>query len=180
MKTVITRSCSALLLVQILAGLSGCDKMVDTSKAVQETTMRAFNDTKSSWKDFFTYHPPQPDPLPQTRYCYQLQSDIVCYDSEQTTLTSKLIGYQDGENISWVQPGGGSLGASGGPAVALRPAVNVQAQMQQQTTMAQSGAYTGGMIDTGPVATNAGPSNATSGTVSANTGINVTNLPPKR
>lgn len=101
--------------------LMGCDKMSDTSRAMQETTYKAFNDTKSSWRDFFTYHPPEPPPLPQTRYCYQMQSDVVCYDSEQPMLTSKLIGFQDGETISWVQPGGGSLGASGGAPVALRP-----------------------------------------------------------
>jgi hypothetical protein len=101
--------------------LSACDKIADTSKAVQSVTYKAFSDTKSSWKDFFTYHPPLPDPLPQTRYCYQMQSDIVCYDSEQTTLTSRLLGFQDGDTISWVQPGGGSLGASGGGPVALRP-----------------------------------------------------------
>ena len=101
--------------------VAACDKVAGVSRAAQETTRNTFNDTKSSWRDFFTYHPPEPDPLPQTRYCYQMQSDVVCYDSEQRTLTSKLIGFQDGETISWVQPGGGSLGASGGEPIALRP-----------------------------------------------------------
>lgn len=103
------------------AALQGCDKVADGSRAVQSVTSRTFNDTRSSWKDFLTYHPPSPDPLPQTRYCYQMQSDVVCYDSEQQQLTSKLVGFQDGETVSWVQPGGGSLGASGGAPVALRP-----------------------------------------------------------
>ncbi len=112
----------------MLVALPGCDKVADTSRAVQSVTHNAFDDTRDSWKDFFTYHPPQPEPLPQTRYCYQMQSDVVCYDSEQTTLTSKLVGFQDGETISWVQPGGGSLGASGGPPVALRPAVKYESR----------------------------------------------------
>lgn len=178
-RTSISRAVTALLLLQALAGVTGCDKVVDTSKAVQETTLRAFNDTKSSWKDFFTYHPAQPDPMPQTRYCYQMQSDVVCYDSEQTTLTSKLVGYQDGDNISWVQPGGGSLGASGGQAVALRPALPVtgQAQQQQSTAIAQSG-FSSGMIDTGPVSSGTVVTNNTASTTNA--GISVNNLPPKK
>lgn len=129
-------------LLVLMATSAACDRVVDSSKSVQTVTMRAFNDTKASWKDFFTYHPPQPPSLPQTRYCYQMQSDIVCYDSEQVALTSKLIGYQDGESISWVQPGGGSLGASGGTAVALR-----------QVPHAASPTDAGAMIDTGPVNT---------------------------
>lgn len=101
--------------------LCACDKMADSSRAVQSVTHKAFNDTRSSWKDFFTYHPPAEDPLPQTRYCYQMQSDIVCYDSQQSSLTAKMVGFQEGETISWVQPGGGALGASGGAPIALRP-----------------------------------------------------------
>lgn len=108
-------------MVAMLMAVGACDKIADSSQAVQSVTHHAFNNTKSSWRDFLTYHPPLPQPLPQTRYCYQMQSDLVCYDSEQLALTSKLVGYQDGESISWVQPGGGSLGASGGEAVALRP-----------------------------------------------------------
>lgn len=128
----------------LLAGLSGCDKITDTSRAVQSVTLHAFNDTKASWTEFFTYHPPLPAPFPQTRYCYQLQSDIVCYDSEQPQLTAKLIGYQDGENRSWIQPGGGSLGVSGGGAVALQPS-----PVKSPTRMAAVTEYP---IDTGPVA----------------------------
>ena len=133
--------------VACVFALTACDKLVDSSHAVQSVTKAAYEDTKSSWKDFFTYHPPIPDSLPQTRYCYQMQSDVVCYDSEQRQLTSKLVGYQDGENISWVQPGGGSLGASGGEPVALRP-VSVkptQVSTQQHYSADES------TIDTGPV-----------------------------
>ncbi len=103
--------------------MTGCDKIVDGSKAAQSVTAQAFDETTSSWRDFFAYHPPVPAPLPQTRYCYQMQSDIVCYDSVQPNLTAKLLGYQDGDALSWVQPGGGSLGVSGGPPIALRAPV---------------------------------------------------------
>lgn len=111
----------AMVMVSAALALSACDRVANSTKSVQTVTYRAFNDTKSSWREFFTYHPPIPEALPQTRYCYQMQSDIVCYDSQQTALTSKLTGFQDGETVSWVQPGGGSLGASGGEPVALRP-----------------------------------------------------------
>lgn len=168
----IARMGVALLSVSVMLG--GCDKVVDTSKAVQTVTRAAFEDTKSSWRDFFTYHPAQPDPLPQTRYCYQMQSDVVCYDSEQTLLTSKLVGYQDGDSISWVQPGGGSLGASGGEAVALRPRVDRFGTPASTAAVPPQGA----MIDTGPVPL--GGSNPTGGTVASTAGqINVVTLPKK-
>lgn len=101
--------------------LSACDAMVNRSKASASITQRALNDATGVWTDVFTYHAPEEPPQPQTRYCYKMSSDIVCYDSVQPSLSAKLIGYQDGESRSWIQPGGGSLGASGGNPVALRP-----------------------------------------------------------
>ena len=146
-----TKRFTVLAIAAMLVAFTGCDKMAESSKAVQSVTARAFNDTKSSWTDFFTYHPPLPEPLPQTRYCYQMQSDVVCYDSEQPRLTAKLIGYQDGERISWTQPGGGSLGASGGDPIALRPlpASNVSTSSHAQFVVNNDSS--GGQIDTGPV-----------------------------
>lgn len=144
----------------VVLGLSACDKIVDTSRAAESITRNAFEDTRSSWADFFTYHPEQPESLPQTRYCYQLQSDIVCYDSQQTNLTAKLVGYQDGERHSWVQPGGGSLGASGGEPIALRPAKVrpvhapvVDAVVSNSEQFSRSVSSATNDIYTGPVAT---------------------------
>lgn len=114
-------SIAALALVIAIA--SGCNKMADTTRAAESITRNVFTDTTSSWVDLFTYNPPVQESFAQTRYCYHMQSDIVCYDSEQPRLTSKLVGYQDGDKISWTQPGGGSLGVSGGEAIALRPAL---------------------------------------------------------
>ena len=150
MKELLQRNSLGVLIACLLA-LTACDKITDTSRAAQSVTKAAFEDTKASWRDFFMYHPPMPDPLPQTRYCYQMQSDVVCYDSEQRQLTSKLVGYQDGENISWVQPGGGSLGASGGEPIALRPipVKPTRVASQQNYSTDASG------IDTGPVSSGA-------------------------
>ncbi len=136
-----------MMLMGIVIALSGCDKIANTSRAAQSVSMRAFNDTKSSWRDFFTYHPPVPEPMPQTRYCYQMQSDIVCYDSEQPRLTAKLLGYQDGDKLSWVQPGGGALGVSGGEPVALRP-LSAQAFNMQTMSTGDSATHTGAVVDT--------------------------------
>jgi hypothetical protein len=165
-------------------GLTGCDKLADTSRAAQSVTKAAFEDTKSSWRDFFMYHPPMPDPLPQTRYCYQMQSDVVCYDSEQAGLTSKMIGYQDGENISWVQPGGGSLGASGGEPIALRPIPKQPMRVATQNYNSMDA----GTIDTGPImqsnsgtswSSSATSSNTTNFTVPKSSGeIDINPLPP--
>lgn len=111
------------LLCVSAASLSACDAFVDHTRAEASITQKALGDARGYWEDVFTYHPPQPAQQPQTRYCYKMSSDIVCYDSVQPGLTSKLYGYQDGAQMSWIQPGGGSLGASGGNPVALQPPV---------------------------------------------------------
>jgi hypothetical protein len=111
---------SVLLSLMSAVTLSGCDAIVDGSKARASVTERAFKDAASAWRDLFTYHPKEAPNSPQTRYCYQMMTDVVCYDSVQPGLTAKLLGYQDGNRISWVQPGGGSLGASGGTPVAMK------------------------------------------------------------
>ena len=178
----------SLLLISAMMA-AGCDRVADTSRAAQSVTKRAFEDSKASWGDFFTYHSPTTDPLPQTRYCYQMQSDVVCYDSEQRIQTSKLVGYQDGENISWVQPGGGSLGASGGSAIALRPV-----QVETVAPPTKSGAtddlqrsvsnFFRSFIDMSPPKKSGSgstttASNATSSTVESSRGqIDVNPLPP--
>ena len=110
----------SLMMVALLVTTAACDNMEQSSRNAAAITKKTFNKSVSFWDDVFTYHPKQADNAPQTRYCYQMQSDVVCYDSVQTSSTAKLIGYQDGENLSWVQPGGGSLGVSGGEPVALR------------------------------------------------------------
>lgn len=100
--------------------LTACDRAVDTSNAAAEITHKSYVNARDAWSDVFTYHPKSAPSAPQTRYCYQAQTDVVCYDSPQQGQLSKLVGYQDGPAIGWYQPGGGSVGASGGEPVSLR------------------------------------------------------------
>jgi len=155
------RSVIKLVLIAVLAlSATACDKMEESSRNAAAITKKTFNSSVGFWDDVFTYHPQKADNAPQTRYCYQMQSDVVCYDSVQPRSTAKLVGYQDGDNISWVQPGGGSLGASGGEPVALRAASS--ASMSRSTS-----------------SSNNNSSFASSSTVDMSAGgISSSNLPP--
>ena len=107
--------------------LSACTPAAESAQQAGVTTRTAMQDNQAAWRNLFSYHPRDRRPLlPQTRYCYQMQADIVCYDSPQPNMTAKLVGYQDGASISWVQPGGGSLGVSGGEPTAPHDAKTVQ------------------------------------------------------
>lgn len=115
-----------LLLAALGAALGGCTQAVETSNAFAGQGKQAIHDTKEKWSDLLTYRPRSNTPqLPQTRYCYTMQSDIVCYDSLQPGMTASLIGYQDGPSIAWYQPGGGSTGYSGAPATSVYPHGNI-------------------------------------------------------
>jgi len=138
-----------ILHVVALSGLilmtTACDRVVASSNTAAAITKKSFENTRDTWLDVFTYHPPQVDQLPQTRYCYQMQTDVVCYDSPQNRLTAKLVGYQDGEHASWVQPGGGALGVSGGEPVTAR--VVAAAKTAHAETSAPVSAVTSKTID---------------------------------
>jgi hypothetical protein len=113
--------------VMVLAvSLAACTQLGDTSDAAATASKQAIGDTVDKWRDLFTYRRPRVAQLPQTRYCYHAQSDIVCYDSPQPGSTSPLVGYQDGANMAWFQPGGGSTGFSGGPATSRHPNGTIQ------------------------------------------------------
>ena len=134
------------LCITAILALSACDKAVDGSNAAASITGKAINDAADTWTDAFTLHPRPKPQQPQTRYCYKMMTDIVCYDSVQTSLTAKLIGYQDGASMSWIQPGGGSLGASGGAPVsyqqqapnAVRPTIIAVSSPLENTPVAQA------------------------------------------
>ena len=149
-KAVITWGLMALLSV----GVAACDKVDQGSRNAAAITKKTINNSVSFWDDVFTYHSKQADNAPQTRYCYQMQSDVVCYDSVQPRATAKLVGYQDGEHVSWVQPGGGSLGVSGGEPVAMRVASS--ASFGGRTSTSSGGAAnvsnaTVNVSDSGPI-----------------------------
>lgn len=116
-----------IVLAVTAALLTACTPAAQSAQQAGVTMRTAMQDNQAAWRDVFTYHRKDTRPqLPQTRYCYQMQSDIVCYDSPQSGMTAKLIGYQDGHSVSWVQPGGGSLGVSGGEPTAQYDAATVQ------------------------------------------------------
>lgn len=112
--------------------ITACDPASHGSNRAADATQRAFHDTTEKWKGLFSYNPQKvPPQSPQSRYCYGMQSDIVCYDSPQPNMTAKLTGYQDGANISSFQPGGGSLGVSGGEPTAMYRTEEVQTSLPQ-------------------------------------------------
>lgn len=126
--------------------LAACTPSAEGAQQAGVTTRTAMQDNMAAWKGLFKYSPKDRRPhLPQTRYCYQMQSDIVCYDSPQPNMTAKITGYQDGNSISWVQPGGGSLGHSGGEPTAPHDARTVQVAPSVSGSTAMSvGGYNGG------------------------------------
>ncbi len=120
------------LLLTPLLLLGACDPASHGSNRAADATQRAFHDTTEKWKGLFSYNPQKvPPQAPQSRYCYGMQTDIVCYDSPQPNMTAKLSGYQDGANISSFQPGGGSLGVSGGEPTAMYRTEQVQTSLPQ-------------------------------------------------
>jgi len=120
----------AILLLPLL--LVACQPLADSSNAAMDSGKRVATDNQRKWNSLFTYTPPKGPQLPQSRYCYQMQADSVCYDSPQPHMSAKLIGYQDGANISSYQPGGGSLGVSGGEATAGYNTPYIQQSAAQQ------------------------------------------------
>lgn len=99
--------------IVLFAPLMACDPINDTSTRAASSSKQVIHNAKESWKDLFTYHPRVvPNSMPQTRYCYRMQTDIVCYDSPQAGITAPLVGYQDGESVAWFKDGGGSSGFS--------------------------------------------------------------------
>lgn len=116
-----------IVLAVTAAWLAACTPTAQSAQQAGVTTRTLMQDNVDAWSGLFSYHPKDTRPqLPQTRYCYQMQADIVCYDSPQPNMTAKMIGYQDGSSISWVQPGGGSLGVSGGEPTAPHDSATMQ------------------------------------------------------
>lgn len=99
-------------LAMMMVALAACDNVKSSSDTAARVSKNFVDDTGTAWRDLFTYHRPRDPQDPQTRFCYQMQSDIVCYDAPQTHMTSKLMGYQQGDQISYIQQGGGSMGVS--------------------------------------------------------------------
>lgn len=104
-------TCLAPALILVVS-LTACDTVNNTTQAAASSTREWSDNTQRVFSGFFTLTPKPVPQLPQTRYCYQMQSDIVCYDLPQPGMTARLFGYQEGDQISFFKQGGGSLGFS--------------------------------------------------------------------
>ena len=126
MNPVLTRFGALLLALVLATSLAACDQVNNTAQAVAKSSKEVVDNTRRGFAGFWTLTPkPQPQ-LPQTRFCYQMNSDIVCYDEPQPRNIARLFGYQEGNNMSFIRQGGGSLGFSAPlPEDAVMPARSV-------------------------------------------------------
>lgn len=137
------------LFTAMMLCVAACDSASHGSNRAADATQRAFHDTSEKWKGLFSYNPQKvPPQAAQTRYCYGTQTDIVCYDSPQPNMTSRLSGYQDGANISSFQPGGGSLGVSGGEPTAMYRTEEVETSLPQLQAQPGPALATDGVVQT--------------------------------
>lgn len=96
--------CTASLLSMIVISATGCTPLVEGAKHTAKTLEQARDETAESWTRLFTYHPtPTVEQPPSTRFCYQFQTDIVCYDAPQPQLTAKLVGAQNAQGSLLIQ-----------------------------------------------------------------------------
>lgn len=112
-----------LVMTLLMVVLTACEQTHHSSNTAARVANQVKEETVSTWRELFTFRPTKPLQAPQTRYCYKMQSDIVCYDTPQPEINSKLVGYQDGQLVSYIQKGGGSLGISGAQSQIISPAV---------------------------------------------------------
>lgn len=77
--------------------LAACSQVGDGLRFAVNNINDFRTDATKAWHDFEHYRAPAEfAPQPQLRYCYQFQSDIVCYDAPQTDITAPLVGVQEG------------------------------------------------------------------------------------
>lgn len=82
----------------LMIALAGCTPLVEGAKHSAKTLEQARDETAASWTQLFIYNPkPDVPQAPSTRFCYQFQTDIVCYDAPQPQLTAKLVGAQNAQ-----------------------------------------------------------------------------------
>ncbi len=87
-----------------MIAIAGCTPLVEGAKHSANTLTQARDETAASWTQLFTYNPkPDVPQAPSTRFCYQFQTDIVCYDAPQPQLTAKLVGAQNAQGYMVIQ-----------------------------------------------------------------------------
>lgn len=77
--------------------LSACDALEQNAGRIGDDVKRNYDDTRYKVSDWIfsrdRNQPPPPPPI-ATRYCYRVQSDVLCYEREQPRLAAVLVGYQ--------------------------------------------------------------------------------------
>lgn len=87
-----------IVVLAALGLLAACTGMVESTEKAKNGLRAGIYNSAEKVQEMTRYNPPSKDPqAPQTGYCYKTASDIVCYDSPQSNLTSKLAGAQVGE-----------------------------------------------------------------------------------
>jgi hypothetical protein len=95
---------SSVCLMTALLMSAGCTPLVEGTKKSANSLKKAGDETAATWRRLLYYDPPPTDPQPaDTRYCYRYSSDIVCYDTPQPHLTSKIVGVQGPEGVRSVR-----------------------------------------------------------------------------
>lgn len=122
------------LALMLATSLSACQAVDNTTQAASISTKEWTDNTRRSFAGFFVLSPKPKPQLPQTRYCYQMQTDIVCYDVPQPNMTARLSGYQNGDQVSFIKNGGGSLGFSA-PSIADIQATDAVSGITSQSNM---------------------------------------------
>ncbi len=83
--------------------LSACDQMNENVGRASDDVKQAYDGTRLKLSDWFyrrnaSYAPERP--YQPARYCYRVQSDILCYDKPQEELRTRLVGYQGDDAIA--------------------------------------------------------------------------------
>ena len=95
-------------MVALACTVSACAQVGDGLRYAVHNVNDFRTDAVTAWHDFKNFRtPPEMAPQPQLRYCYEMRSDIVCYDAPQTNTTSPLVGVQEGvpgRQIAGVEP----------------------------------------------------------------------------
>ena len=91
--TMFLRSAFILLALSV----SACSQVGDGLRFAVNNVNDLRRDAAIAWNDLENYRAPaEVAPQPQLRYCYKMQSDIVCYDAPQPNSTAPLVGVQEG------------------------------------------------------------------------------------
>lgn len=83
------------LLITCLVAVSACTPIVENSQRAVYKVRGAVYDATEKMQSYLAYSPDSDMPqAPQTRYCYKVIGDVVCYREPQPFLSNPLVGRQ--------------------------------------------------------------------------------------